>query len=298
MRPFLPLDGPALIDRASDRRREVDLSSLGAVIVSSGAVLMDGERPSIVPASERPSASSVSFIGSVGGRDLAAVGVEAEYEPGPPSRMVPLREVFAVLSGDDSKAMDVELVIMAVGMAQWHERNAFCSRCGLTSEPDDGGWVRRCSHGHESFPRTDPAVIVAITDERDRLLLAHIGARSPGRYSHLAGYIEPGESFEQAAHRETREEASLQLEGLEYIGSQPWPFPASIMVAFQARAASRDLKVDGVEVTDAFWATRDGLRERLTAGTCTLAVPGTVARALVQEWYGGDPVKDAGVMGE
>jgi NAD+ diphosphatase len=149
--------------------------------------------------------------------------------------------------------------------------------------------------GHEHYPRTDPAVIVAITDERDRLLLAHVGYHSPGRYSHLAGYLEPGESLEQAAHREILEEASLRLEGLEYVGSQPWPFPASIMVGFRARAASTDLEVDGVEVTDAMWLTRDELRSRLSDGSIRLASPGTIARSLIHEWYGGNPVEDAGV---
>lgn len=292
-----PLDGPSLVDRASDRRGDVDLASAEAIVVSAGAVLMEEGRVSIVPASGRPPGTSLSFLGVVGGRDYAVVEAEAGYEPNPPSRMVPLRQAVAALSRPGDRALDIELAVMSVGMAEWHERNAFCSRCGLRSEADDGGWVRRCPGGHESFPRTDPAVIVSITDEHDRLLLAHVGSRSPGRYSHLAGYVEPGESFEEAAHRETWEEASLRLGELTYVGSQPWPFPASIMVAFRAKATSRDLKVDGVEVTEAFWITRDQLRDRCTAGTVILASPGSIARTLIHDWYGADLVEDGGVTG-
>ena len=284
------------MDRASERRAAVDLRAAGALIVSNGAVLMDEDRLAIVPASGRPDGFSTSFLGSVDGDDLVAVGVDSAYSPESPARMVPLREALIALSGDDHRLRDLELAIVAVAMGEWHVRHAHCSRCGGSTEPGDGGWVRRCPDGHETFPRTDPAVIVAITDERDRILLAHVAYQSPHRYSHLAGYVEPGESFEQAAFRETREEASLRLEGLEYAGSQPWPFPASIMVAFRAKAASADLKVDGIEVTDAMWVTREELKEGLGAGVIRLASPGTIARTLIHDWYGGDPAGDAGVV--
>jgi len=296
MRRPRPFDGPAMVDRASERRSRVDLDAAGGLVVSNGAVLMEEDRLIIVPASGRPAGFSTSFLGSVDGEDLVVVGVDPGYSPESPARMVPLREALIALSRDDRRSRDLELAIMAVAMGEWHVRHAYCSRCGGSTEPGDGGWVRRCPHGHETYPRTDPAVIVAITDEHDRILLAHVEYHSPGRYSHLAGYVEPGESFEQAAFREIREEASLRLEGLEYAGSQPWPFPASIMVAFRAKAASADLEVDGVEVTDAMWVTRDELRERLEDGAVRLASPGTIARTLIHDWYGGDPVGDAGVV--
>src|SRR5690606_4783097 len=100
----------------------------------------------------------------------------------------------------------------------------------------------------EHYPRTDPAVIVAITDADDRLLLAHASYWSPRRFSHLAGYVEPGETLEQAVHREVFEEAGLRLTGLAYAGSQPWPFPASVMVAFTATATSPALRLDQDEI--------------------------------------------------
>jgi NAD+ diphosphatase len=124
------------------------------------------------------------------------------------------------------------------------------------------------------------------------MLLAHVSYHSPLRYSHLAGYVEPGESLEQAAHREVFEEAGVVLAEMEYAGSQPWPFPASIMIAFRARASSTDIVVDGEEVTDAAWVTRTELADRVAAGEMILAPPGSIARHLIHSWYGG-PVADA-----
>lgn len=250
----------------------------------------------MVSAKDREPTSLAVFLGTFGGRDIVAVRAGDDLGDAPDRRMIPLRAALTALSSHDDRAEELELAVTAVAMIEWHERHLACGRCGEPTEPQNGGWMRQCAdHGQEHYPRTDPAVIVAITDEQDRLLLAHVAYHSPLRYSHLAGYVEPGESLEQAAHREIHEEASLRLEGLEYVGSQPWPFPASIMVAFRARAASSDLKVDGVEVTDAVWLTRGELRDRLADQTMRLASPGTIARSLIHEWYGANPVEDAGV---
>lgn len=257
---------------------------------------MDAGRLVVVPAGGRASTSSSVYLGSFRGRDILAIEAEPGLVEASGGTLVPLREAFSGLPRDPEGAAELELAVVAVAMIEWQSRNRFCARCGNPTEPKNGGWMRLCvTEGHEHYPRTDPAVIVAITDESDRLLLAHVGYHTAGRYSHLAGYVEPGESLEQAAHREIAEEASLRLEGLEFVGSQPWPFPASIMVAFRARAASADLKVDGVEVTDAFWVTRSDLKERLAHRSIRLASPGTIARTLIHEWYGGNPMEDAGV---
>ena len=120
--------------------------------------------------------------------------------------------------------------------------------------------MRRCPvDEREHYPRTDPAVIVAITDPQDRLLIAHASYWSERRYSHLAGYVEPGESLEQAARREVGEEASLTLASLVYVASQPWPFPASIMVGFRATVEDPNFTLDDDEISDAMWVTRDEL---------------------------------------
>ncbi len=179
-------------------------------------------------------------------------------------------------------------------MAVWHERNPMCSLCGVPTEVCEAGWLRKCpDDGRDHYPRTDPAVIVSITDADDRLLLSHVSYHSSRRYTHLAGYVEPGESLEQAAHREIFEESRLEVEDLAYVGSQPWPFPASIMVAFTARAKATEFTVDGEEVVDAKWFTREELTAQVADGTIVLAPPGSIARKLVHDWFGG-PVEEEG----
>ena len=296
MRPR-PSDIPSAIDRAAGRRATVDLSAADAVVVSSGSVLMEGDGLAILPSVARPESSIVVFLGTHEGRDVVAITIQEESPTLSAGILTPLRQAFSTLSLG-GRAAEVELAATAVAMIEWHGRHRVCPRCGAATEPLHGGWMLRCvAEGHEHYPRTDPAVIVAITDERDRMLFAHVGYQPAGRYSHLAGYLEPGETLEQAAHREVFEEASLRLFALQYVGSQPWPFPASIMVGFRAKANSADLKVDEVEVTDARWMARDDLRAALFDGSMRLASPGTLSRNLVHDWYGGDPVADAGVAG-
>ncbi len=261
-------------------------------MVVGGTVLADSGRLAIVPAAARPAARFAFYLGRVGGRDVAGIVPEGEPALLAPEAMVPLRGAFAD-PADPSARADRELATAAVAMATWHERAAHCPVCGSATEVREGGWSRRCSaEGTDHYPRTDPAVIVAITDADDRMLLAHVSYHSPLRYSHLAGYVEPGESLEQAAHREVFEESGLTLAEIEYAGSQSWPFPASIMIGFRARAASTDIVVDGVEVTDAAWLTRPELARRVAAGDMILALPGSIARYLIHTWYGG-PVPDA-----
>jgi NAD+ diphosphatase len=246
----------------------------------------------IVPAAARPPARFAFYLGRVEGRDVAGIVPEGEPALLPPAAMVPLRGAFVDFD-DDSARADRELATTAVAMATWHERAAHCPLCGSATEPREGGWSRRCpTDGADHYPRTDPAVIVAITDADDRMLLAHVSYHSPLRYSHLAGYVEPGESLEQAARREVFEESGITLAEVEYAGSQPWPFPASIMIGFRARAASTHIVVDGVEVTDAAWLTRPELVRHVGAGDMVLAPPGSIARYLIHSWYGG-PVPDA-----
>jgi NAD+ diphosphatase len=287
-----PLTEAPLIDRAAHLRSSTDLDACDAVVVVGGTVLADNGRLAIVPAAARPPARFAFYLGRVGGRDVA--GIVPEGEPGalPSAAMVPLRGAFVDLDDEVARA-DRELATAAVAMATWHERAVHCPLCGTATEPREGGWSRRCpADGVSHYPRTDPAVIVAITDADDRILLAHVSYHAPLRYSHLAGYVEPGESLEQAARREVFEESGITLAELEYAGSQPWPFPASIMIGFRARAASTDIVVDGVEVTDAAWLSRSELARLVAAGDMILAPPGSIARHLIHSWYGG-PVSDA-----
>ncbi|WIJ46247.1 NAD(+) diphosphatase [Curtobacterium citreum] len=190
--------------------------------------------------------------------------------------------------GTELSARDQGLAVEAVAMANWHAVHGFSPRTGSATEVVTGGWVRRDPEGHEHFPRTDAAIIVGVTDADDRILLGSNAAWDADRYSLLAGFVEPGESLEDAVRREVWEESGVRVEEPEYLGSQPWPFPASLMVGFRARAVDGDpstARPDGVEILDVRWFSRDDVRER--AGN-TLLLPGrtSIARAIIEEWYG------------
>jgi len=202
-----------------------------------------------------------------------------------------LREVGHLL-GD----RDADLATTAVALAEWHRRNQRCPRCGSPTRPALGGWVRRCPVDDvEEHPRTDAAVIMAVTDAQDRLLLGHGAQWAARRFSTLAGFVEPGESLETAVRREVAEEVGVTVGDVTYVASQPWPFPASLMVAFRARATTSDLVADGIEVTDARWFTRADLHRAVRDGEVLLPMRTSVALALIEQWYGGpldDPPAD------
>ena len=290
----MPLTGPLLVDRAADRRDAADLTRLDAVIVRAGAVLALGGELVLVPPAEQPEASLRVYLGREAGRDVAAlVPVDDAFGADPDGiggeRMVGLRDLIGVLArrGADGER-DAELAATAVAITTWHASHARCAVCGDPTEPRKGGWVRWCERDQkEHYPRTDPAVIVAITDADDRLLLAHAAYWSARRFSHLAGYVEPGESLEQAVHREVFEEAQLTLHDLAYVGSQPWPFPASIMVGFTARVASPEFVLDHDEISEAMFVTREELVGLVADGTVILAPHGSIARRLLEDWFGG-----------
>ncbi|WP_042216208.1 NAD(+) diphosphatase [Demequina mangrovi] len=295
MRNPWPLDLPSRIDRAAERRDTVDLEGCDAIVVRDGRVLTaDGRLIELAPA-DQPEARLRIYLGRDGDRDLAAlVPEDASFGADPDGiggeRMSGLRDLLAGFwdRGTDGER-DHELASTAVAIANWHASHPRCSLCGEPTVPDHGGWVRRCERDdREHYPRTDPAIIVAITDPEDRLLLAHAASWSPRRFSHLAGYVEPGETFEQAVHREVEEESSLALTDLEYLGSQPWPFPASVMVAFRARTARPEaLALDMDEVSEARFVAREDLADLIATGEVILAPKGSVARRMLEDWYGG-----------
>ncbi len=184
---------------------------------------------------------------------------------------------------------DADLATTAVALAEWHARHPRCTRCGAPTRPEQAGWVRRCAEdGTEDYPRTDAAVIMAVTDDAGRLLLGRAPHWPPRRYSTLAGFVEPGESLETAVRREVAEETGVVVAEVTYVASQPWPFPASLMLGFRARAATTDLTVDGDELTDARWFSRDELAAAVHAGEVLLPMRTSIALALIEEWFGGD----------
>jgi NAD+ diphosphatase len=141
--------------------------------------------------------------------------------------------------------------------------------------------------GRQQFPRTDPAVIMVVTDDEDRCLLGRQERWPAGRYSTLAGFVEPGESLEQAVAREVFEEVGVEVREVAYFGNQPWPFPASLMVGFFARATTTEIDVDGAEISDARWFTREEMRAEAEAGRLLLPSGISISRSLVETWYGG-----------
>jgi NAD+ diphosphatase len=181
---------------------------------------------------------------------------------------------------------DAGLVVQAQALAEWHRANRFCSVCGGALVTGGGGYVLECrSCERHHFPRTDPAVIMLVTDG-DRALLGRQPAWPPGRFSTLAGFVDPGESLEEAVAREVMEEAGIEVADVTYFGNQPWPFPSSLMVGFFARAVTTDIEVDGEEIEAARWFTRDELRQEAETGQLLLPGGISISRSLIEAWYG------------
>jgi NAD+ diphosphatase len=182
---------------------------------------------------------------------------------------------------------DAALVVQAQALAEWHRGHRFCARCGGGLDVHGGGYVLRCTRcGHQHFPRTDPAVIMLVTDG-ERALLGRQPSWPPGRYSTLAGFVDPGKSLEQAVVREVAEEAGVEVGEVSYFGNQPWPFPSSLMVGFFARATTTTVTVDGEELEDARWFTREEVRAGAEDGSLVLPGGISISRSLIEAWYGG-----------
>jgi NAD+ diphosphatase len=188
---------------------------------------------------------------------------------------------------------DAGMLTEALGVINWHASHGFSPRTGAATVVTKGGWVRRDPVSNtEVFPRTDAAIIVGVLDADDRMLLGSNALWESNRYSLLAGFVEPGESLEAAVVREVFEESGLRVVDPVYLGSQPWPFPASLMLGFSARldAAVENLAVpDGDEILDLRWFSREELRDSL--GSILLPGPTSIARAIIDEWYG-EPIND------
>jgi NAD+ diphosphatase len=193
-----------------------------------------------------------------------------------------LREV-----GGNLDAEDLTLAMHAVGLANWHENHTHCSKCGAQTVSDLGGSVRVCvEDSTQHHPRTDPAVIVLVRDADDRILLGHQPIWPEKRFSTFAGFVETGESFEECVSREIFEEAGIYPSQVKYITSQPWPFPASIMIAFEAISdRPEDARPDGQEITEVRWLSRDEMKQAVASGEILLPPGISVARRMIEAWY-------------
>ena len=178
------------------------------------------------------------------------------------------------------------LLAYARGIVYWHARHRFCAVCGHASRPEEAGHLRRCTNGacgSVHFPRTDPAVIMLVHDS-DHCLLGRQPSWLPGMHSTLAGFVEPGESLEEAVAREVREETGIAVEDVTYHSSQPWPFPSSLMLGFYARARNRDIRLDGEELEAAHWFARDFILNHADDDQFRLPRKDSIARRLIEEW--------------
>ena len=182
---------------------------------------------------------------------------------------------------------DAPLFAAALSLANWHRRHRFCSVCGTATDPNRGGWSRQCPNcGSVHFPRVDPVVIM-LAEHDGRLLLGRQPQYPPGRYSALAGFVEPGETIEAAVAREIKEEAGIDVADVRYLASQPWPFPSSLMIGATARALGDSLTIDHDELDDARWFTRAEVAAALAGedGAAFLPPPRyAIARTLLDHW--------------
>ena len=207
---------------------------------------------------------------------------EARRRLGGAGELVDLKMVGSVLAGEEAA-----LLAYVRGLLHWHGRHGFCGVCGAPTASREGGHVRRCTGcGADHFPRTDAAVIMLVTDG-ERCLLGHQTAWPERVYSTLAGFLEPGESLEEAVAREVWEEAGIQVADVAYHSSQPWPFPASIMLGFTARAATTAIHLHDGELADARWFDRAELADRATR-PIQLPSRHSIAYRLIKDWLSGE----------
>lgn len=196
---------------------------------------------------------------------------------------LPVRTVLGSLKAPYADGNDWQILsrfLRAFHAAQWHISSRFCGFCGAPQGDAEDELARQCTRcGRLEYPRITPAVIVAITDGQGRLLLAHNGKFKNNVYALIAGFVEAGERLEDTVHREVREEVGIEVDSVTYVASQPWPFPASLMLAFEARYKGGELRCDGKEILDARWVTPDTLPE--------LPAPGSISRFLIDRWLTG-----------
>jgi NAD+ diphosphatase len=198
-----------------------------------------------------------------------------------PAGYATLREI-----GGDLDEMQMELALHTVALSNWHKTHPHCARCGAPTSVAMGGAVRTCdADKSEHYPRTDCAVIVLVRDADDRILLGRQAIWPEGRFSCFAGFLEPGETFEQCVQREVYEESGVAVREINYLGSQPWPFPASIMISFEAITDFPEVaRPDGEEIVEIKWLSRTQFNEQVADGSLSLPPIMSVSRKMIDRW--------------
>lgn len=298
----VPLSSPAY-DRAAPRRTDeawlADAWQRARVVAisrkSATPVHIDErDMPHVAlrSADQVPAGAPRRFLGLVDDEPYFT----ATVEPDDQDSWQTLRDVGA--RADD---LDAALLVSAIALEQWHQRHTHCPRCGAETFESTAGWTRTCiADRSEHFPRTDPAVIMLIHDGGDRALLGRGPQWNEGRFSTLAGFVEPGESLEAAVAREVYEEVGVGITDIRYLGSQPWPFPASLMVGFIARLdGDPSITLDPVEMAEAAWFTREEIAQARDwtddelppePGRRLQAIPPhlSISRYLIDAWLAGE----------
>ncbi len=289
------------VDRQSERRRDADFVS-GRLADPAARLVPVWRTRSLVIAGDAPAARFLEpgrlahldgtriYLGDLDGTPYFALDVSVIEEADLPRHVddvasfIDLRSIGPALKRDEGG-----LLAYARGLAWWHARHRFCGVCGAPTVPEAAGHVLKCTSaacGAEHFPRSDPATIMLIVSG-DRCLLGRSGRFQAAMYSTLAGFVEPGESLEDCVRREVFEEAGVRVGRVTYHSSQPWPFPASIMLGFYGEALTTELTIDPEELVDAMWVTRDFLRGPHDPEKFRLPRADSIARRLIEDWLDG-----------
>lgn len=273
------------MDRAGELRTQPDrleeLWSHAAIIeVGKGRVRSTSERPTLISPEEAKGGERY-FLGIDRATETAYFAWASGAIDSEVKDYLTLRELAGGLS-----PLHLEVVMHAIALSNWHDTHPHCPRCGSATRIDLAGAARICDADQsQHYPRTDAAVIVLVRDRQDRILLGHQPSWPEGRFSNFAGFLEPGETFEQCVAREVREESGVQLSEINYLGSQPWPFPASVMIAFTAvTERPEDARPDGEEITEVKWFSRAELLSAVEEGSLLLPPTVSVSRRMIQMW--------------
>ncbi|KQN86770.1 NADH pyrophosphatase [Sphingomonas sp. Leaf67] len=247
------------------------------LVLNGLAPPVEGDRLALVPMD--PARGDALLLGNLDGAPLFAIGDGIATAPA--MRSPTLMTTLAAMPVGEAALYGI-----ARSLIDWHVRHGFCANCGQATAVSRAGWARACGTcAAQHFPRTDPVVIMAV-EHGDRVLLGRQPSWPPGRYSTLAGFVEVGESIEEAVTREVLEEAGVRIGAVRYVASQPWPFPSQLMIGCIAVAEDDRLRVDTVELEDAFWATRAEVRAALSGETERFIAPPAyaIAHSLLAAW--------------
>jgi NAD+ diphosphatase len=272
---FIWSDGASQAEQATQPSQNKSASSTG------GLIYLDPNSTVIKSPEFAASAAERFFLGvAPNGQPFFAINVPF---PEGTENLVSLRDVGTLLSD-----LEIGAVMHAVALANWHDVHPRCARCGEPTISILGGSTRKCPACEaEHYPRTDSAVIVLVRDREDRILLGRQKIWPAKRFSTFAGFLEPGESLEACVEREVAEEAGVSLSEIRYLGSQPWPFPASIMLSFTAVTDNpEDAEADGEEIEAIRWYSREQIAADIASGELLLPPGISIARRMIELWYG------------